>query len=101
MIIPGAAFGFTLIPDFGHDSVMARGVWKTDTILPDRVFQLIPFVENDQPIVPQINPSITVIGHNPHSPDFLSLIRKLANEHCYLSRNRHRDAFKYCYISMI
>jgi hypothetical protein len=80
---------------------MARGVWKTDTSLPDRIFQLIPFVENDPSIAPQINPNITVIGHNPHSPDFLSLIRKLANEHRYLSRNWHIAAFKYCYISMI
>jgi hypothetical protein len=80
---------------------MARGVWKTNTSLPDRIFQLIPFVENDPSIAPQINPNITVIGHNPHSPDFLSLIRKLANEHRYLRRNWHITAFKYCYISMI
>ena len=33
------------------------------------------------PGTPQTNPNITVNSHNPHSSDFLSPIRNLANEH--------------------
>ena len=100
-MIQSIAFGFTLIPDFGHDSVMARGVWKTDTSLPDRIFQLIPFVKNDPPVTPQINSSIAAISRRLPFFDSLSLIRKFANEHRYLSDDWHIVALKYFYISMI
>jgi hypothetical protein len=79
IIVESKAFGFTLIRGFCRDSLIASRVWNTDTNLPDRIFEVIPFVENDPPVTPQINPNITVFSRRLPYFDSLSLIRKLAD----------------------
>jgi hypothetical protein len=52
IVVESKAFGFTLIRCLGGDSLIASGVWNTDTSLPDRILEVIPFVENDPPVTP-------------------------------------------------